>query len=69
MPNVIRYVINPDGSVTLDFNGFRGKVCVQEFEKILKQLEKNFGVKVDSEAIKQELKPEYYQEQQEVVEQ
>jgi len=69
MPNVIRYVINPDGSVTLDFNGFRGKACVQEFEKILKQLEKNFGVKVDSEAIKQELKPEYYQEQQEVVEQ
>jgi len=69
MAKVIRYVINPDGSVTLDFNGFRGKVCVQEFEKILKQLEKNFGVTIDSGAIKQELKPEYYQEQQEVVEQ
>ena len=67
MSNVIRYVINPDGSVTLDFNGFRGEACVQEFEKILRELEKNFGVKVDT--IKQELKPEYYQEQQEVVEQ
>ncbi|HDN74280.1 hypothetical protein DRP04_02625 [Archaeoglobales archaeon] len=69
MVKTIKYVINPDGTITLDFNGFRGKVCVREFEKILKELEKNFGVTVENNAIKQDLKPEYYQEEVEVVEQ
>jgi len=69
MVKTIKYVINPDGTITLDFNGFRGKVCVREFEEILKQLEKNFGVTVENNAIKQDLKPEYYQEEVEVVEQ
>jgi len=67
MAKVIRYVINPDGSVTLDFNGFRGKVCVQELQKILEKLRENFGIDVNIE--KQNLKPEYYQEEQEVIEQ
>jgi len=68
MVKTIKYVINSDGSVTLDFNGFRGKVCVQEFQKILEAL-KSDGITIDGDHIKQELKPEYYQEQQEVVEQ
>jgi len=68
MVKTIKYVINPDGTTTLDFNGFRGKVCVQEFEKILKELEKNFGVTIDSGVIKQELKPEYYQKEEQVIE-
>ena len=63
----VRYVINPDGSVTLDFNGFRGKVCEKEFKKILEALKEFAGVEVD--AVKQDYKPEYYQEQEEVVEQ
>ena len=66
MAKVIRYVINPDGSVTLDFNGFRGKVCIQEFQKILEAL-KSDGITIDGN-VEQELKPEY-QEEQEVVEQ
>jgi len=67
MAKVIRYVINPDGSVTLDFDGFRGKVCIQEFQKILEAL-KSDGITIDGN-VKQELKPEYYQEEMEVVEQ
>ena len=67
MVKTIRYAINPDGSVTLDFNGFRGKVCVQEFQKIIEALKRD-GITVDGE-VSQELKQEYYQEQEEVVEQ
>jgi len=67
MVKTIKYVINPDGSITLDFNGFRGKVCIQEFQKILEAL-KSDGITIDGN-VKQELKPEYYQEEQEVVEQ
>ena len=64
---VIRYAITKDGQVTLDFNGFKGKVCIAEFQKILEKLRENFGIDVNIE--KQNLKSEYYQEQQEVIEQ
>lgn len=64
---VIRYVINSDGSVTLDFNGFRGKVCETEFKKILEALKEEHGIEIGE--VSQELKPEYYAEQEEVVEQ
>jgi len=63
MAKAIKYIVTPDGEITLDFNGFKGKACITEFKKILEELEKNFGVKVDSGAIRQELKPEYYQEE------
>ena len=61
----IRYVINPDGTVTLDFNGFKGKVCLDEFKRIEEAL-RDFGVVVDG--LKREYKQEYY-EQEEVQEQ
>ena len=62
----VRYVIDPDGSITLDFNGFQGKACIDEVKKILEAL-KEQGINIDY--VKQELKPEYYQKQEEVVEQ
>lgn len=61
----VRYVINPDGTVTLDFNGFKGKACVGEFRKISEAL-RDLGVVVDG--LRQEYKQEYY-EQEEVQEQ
>lgn len=64
---VIRYSITKDGQIVLDFDGFRGKACVEEFDKILKALKDNFGIEVD--AIKRDYKPEYYVEQEEVIEQ
>jgi len=67
MAKVIRYSINPDGSISLDFEGFRGKTCIEEFQRILEAL-KAEGVAVDGDIV-QELKQEYYQEQEEVVEQ
>ncbi len=67
MTRTIRYSISKDGQITLDFHGFRGKACLDEVEKILKALRDNFGINVDIES--RELKTEFYQEQQEVVEQ
>ena len=63
----IKYVVNPDGSVTLDFNGFRGKLCDEEFQKILAALKEIAGITADD--IQGEVKPEYYAEQEEVIEQ
>ncbi|MHC1610114.1 MAG: hypothetical protein ACXQTW_00670 [Candidatus Methanospirareceae archaeon] len=63
----IKYTINSDGTIALDFNGFRGEACIAEFEKILKALKDNYGV--TTTGIKQEMKPEYYQKQMEVQEQ
>jgi len=63
----IKYVISTDGQITLDFEGFRGKLCLAEFEKVLRALKENYGIEANVE--QQELKQEYYQEQQEVVEQ
>ena len=63
----IRYMITEDGQITLDFNGFRGEACITEFEKILKALKENYGV--TTTGIKQEMKPEYYAEQEEVLKQ
>lgn len=56
----IRYVINPDGSIILDFNGFKGQACVQEFQKIVEAL-KDAGITVGE--LRQEKKQEYYSEE------
>lgn len=53
----IECVINPDGTVEIDMIGFKGKGC----EKILDQLTKALGQKVDSK-----IKHEYYEQDAEV---
>ena len=49
----IRVVVREDGSVVFDYDGFRGKACLEEFEKLLKSLEKE-GLKL--ETVKRTLK-------------
>jgi len=66
MAKTIRYSIDKNGNVTLDFNGFRGKACIQEFQKLIEAL-KSYGITIDGD-VKQEKKAEYYM-QEEVVEQ
>jgi elongation factor P hydroxylase len=53
----IECVINTDGTVEIDMIGFKGKGC----EKILDQLTKALGQKVESKT-----KQEYYQQEAEV---
>jgi len=63
----VKYTITKDGQIVLDFEGFRGKTCIDEFNRIIKALKDNYGIDADIES--QEMKPEYYAEQEEVVEQ
>lgn len=63
----INYTITKNGQITFDFEGFRGKQCISEFDKILKALKDNYGIEATVE--KQEMKAEYYAEQEEVLEQ
>lgn len=53
----IRYVITKDGEVVFDFEGFRGKVCDVEAEKIIEGLKK-LGVNIEMKD--RQNKPEYY---------
>ena len=63
----VKYTITKDGQISLDFEGFRGKACINELDKVLKALRDNYGIEATVE--KQEMKPEYYAEQEEVLEQ
>jgi len=51
-----------DDGVIIDANGFIGKECVVETEKILAELEK-LGIEIDINEVK--LKKEYYQQSEE----
>ena len=35
----IKFIISEDGKITFDFDGFQGNACLQEFQKLLRELE------------------------------
>lgn len=54
---LLKIVINRDGSVEIDFINYRGEKCIQELDRIIEVL-KSRGVKIVSKNTV--LKPEYY---------
>jgi hypothetical protein len=53
----VKIIIRKDGSIEVDFQGFRGRMCETEFEKLAAVLEQ-LGVKLSNTEKKH--KPEYY---------
>jgi hypothetical protein len=51
----IKVTVNPDGSTTMDFSGFKGPTCLAEADK-LRQLLANLGIQ--SEQTGFQAKPE-----------
>jgi len=46
----VQVIVNPDGSVTIRYQGFQGQACFQEAEKLYRLL-KASGVDVKVEAV------------------
>lgn len=61
----VTFVVTKDGKVAMDFDGFRGKACLVEFEKIAEAL-RSAGINVGN--VSRQLKPEFY-DQEEAIEQ
>ena len=53
----IKIIIDKNGKITIDFDGFRGDACFKEREKIVELLKK-YGLEIDIEH--EERKPEAY---------
>ena len=49
MAKIVKVEIDEDGKVTMDYNGYVGKACVTEHNKILKAMNA-LGLRVDAEA-------------------
>ena len=50
MTKRIKFVISENG-ITFDFDGFQGNACLQEFLKLLKELE-SAGIKIEGKDTK-----------------
>jgi len=66
MTKTVRVLIKRDGTIVLDFDGFVGRACFAERERILEILSR-FGINVDKKLVEQ-LKPEAFVEQREELE-
>jgi len=60
----VKIIIDKNGKITIDFNGFVGDDCFKEREKLQKLLRK-YGLEIDIEH--EERKPEAYIEGGEVI--
>jgi len=60
----IRILIQKDGKVIIDAEGFTGKKCLEETKK-LEDLLKGYGISLGSKEV--HLKPEYHVREREVV--
>ena len=67
MTRVVRVLVKKDGTIVLDFDGFRGQACFLEREKILDILAQKYGVRVDKKLVEQ-VKPEAFVEERQELE-
>ncbi len=54
----VRVVVKDDGTVSFDYEGFRGKVCLEDFERLLKKLEE---CGIELELVRRMLKEEVWE--------
>jgi len=53
----IKMFFDEEGNITFDYEGFQGKVCIEEFQELIKHL-KTAGI--DIQINEQNFKQEYY---------
>ena len=56
---IIKVYVKKDGKVVFDFEGYKGKLCMEEAERLKKVLAEKYGLSIENIEIR--YKPEYYQ--------